>query len=123
MLEILNSSACLLMMLYSLPLAMTMGNRGLLVERLAIVAVQCGLFLGLTNPWASWGTPSPWTEVYLNVSAALMLTIWRRRAWIFVMNYLGPVDLTKHRRADDYQAGPTPVPQVHRWPWSETPKA
>lgn len=92
MLEYLNSAACLLLMLYSLPIAMAIGNQGLWAERMSIVAVQIGLFLGMTNPWAGWQAESPWTEVFLNVSAAVMLTIWRRRAWIFVTNYLAPVE-------------------------------
>ena len=117
MLEIINSVACIALMGYSLPVAMLMGNRGMWLERLSLVAVQFGLFLQLTNPWASLLPEVTWTQVYLNAVSALMLTAWWRRAWIFARSYLSPSDgsLKRKRRRTDWggsidASGATPHP-------------
>lgn len=120
MLEYLNSAACLALMLYSLPIAMTIGNRGLWLERLSICAVQFGLFLRMTNPWADWTAPATWTEVYLNVAAVILLTVWRRRVWIFVRSYLAPAsELGQKRRRSDWAEPTAPM----RYHLRGTPKA
>lgn len=120
MLEYLNSAACFLLMLYSLPVAMAVGNNGMWPQRLSIVAVQFGLFLQATNPWAGWCLVS-WPSVFLHVSAAVMLTVWWRRAWIFVQSYLTPAeDLQKRRRREDWPAAHRPA--VIRRTLSGTPK-
>lgn len=127
MLEYLNSAACFVMMVYSLPFAMAMGNRGMFVHRMAVAAVQCGLFLQATNPWVLWVPEVSWPTAFLNISAAFMLLIWWRRAWAFARSYLQPVepeDLEQMRRASDWSEGaPRRNPHVHTYPWSGTPKA
>lgn len=104
MLELLNCAACFLLMLYSLPVAMVVSNRGMILQRLSIVAVQIGLFLQATNPWAAWVPEIYWPSSFLHVAAAVMLTVWRKRAWIFVRSYLAPVDcdLDHMRRREDW---------------------
>lgn len=102
MLDYLNTAACALLMAYSLPLAMAIGNRGLWLERLSIVAVQIGLFLRFASPWFAWVPSIIWSEAWVNIAAAVMITVWRRRAWIFVTNYVAPVDLTNRRRREDW---------------------
>ncbi len=118
MLEYLNAAACILLMVYSLPVAMIMGNRGMWLERASVVAVQVGLFLQLTTPWVSWAPAMTWPGVYLNVAAAVLITIWWRRMWAFVKHYLGPVDapMDQMKRRDDWRK-PTSAPQVHRDSW------
>lgn len=124
MLELINSAACLVLMVLSLPIAMVVGNRGMWLERMSIVAVQFGLFLQVANPWAMWADPVRWITVFLNVVAAAMLLIWRRRAWIFIRHYMGPSDLAKRRRRTDWPRNRPVEPQaVLRHRWHETPKA
>jgi hypothetical protein len=104
MLDLLNCIACLVLMGFSLPVAMVMGNRGMWAARLSMMAVVLGLFLQLTNPWVSWVPAVSWTGVYLNTAAAVMAIIWRRRGWLFVRSYLTPVEEEdfhlKRRRGD-----------------------
>ena len=121
MLEYLNAAACLVLMGFSLPVAMTMGNRGMWCHRLSMVAVQIGLFMQLTNPWVGWVPEATWTGVYLNAASAVMLMIWWRRAWMFIRSYLGPIDTENKRRRGDMPIHPTN--RVHQYPWSGTPKA
>lgn len=125
MLEYLNTAACVLLMVYSLPVAMIMGNRGMWGERLSIVAVQLGLFLQLTSPWVGWAPAITWPGVYLNVSAAVLITIWWRRLWAFVHHYAGPVDepLDRMRRRDDWHKAPEPATAGHRHRDSWLPKS
>jgi hypothetical protein len=115
MLDLMNTAACLLLMVYSLPVAMVMGNHGLWPERLSMVAVQLGLFLQAANPWAQWVPQALWPAVYLNVAAAVMLTVWRRRGWLFVRSYLTPADadadLRRRRRSTDWP-DPSPSPTL-----------
>lgn len=121
MLEYINSAACFVLLLYSLPVAMAVGNRGMWFQRLSMVAVQIGLFLQMTTPWVGWMPQATWTAVYLNAAAAVMITIWWRRAWAFVKGYLGP-DIAERRRRTD-RPPELHQPVVHRYPWSGTPKA
>lgn len=117
MLEYLNTAACLLLMLYSLPVAMMMGNSGMWRERLSVVAVQVGLFLQLTTPWVTWAPSLTWPSVYLNCAAVVMLTIWRRRVWIFLLHYIAPVNepMNRLRRGGDWPKGnPRPAQRSHQ---------
>lgn len=116
MLEILNTISCVLLMVYGLPVAMIMGNRGMWGERFSIVAVQLGLFMQLTSPWIGWAPAITWPGVYLNVSAAVLITIWWRRLWAFVQHYVGPVDgpISRKRRWDDWHQTPSPAQHAHR---------
>jgi len=107
MLEFINSAACAVLLIYSLPVAMAVGNRGMWLQRLSMVAVQIGLFLQMTTSWVGWMPQATWTAVYLNVAAAVMITVWGKRAWIFVKGYLGP-DIDARRRRTDRHAGVTP---------------
>lgn len=118
MLEFINSAACVVLLIYSLPVAMAVGNRGMWAQRLSMVAVQVGLFLQMTTPWVGWMPQATWASVYLNASAAVMLTVWGRRAWIFVKSYLGPEIKTRRRRTD------RPIRErPPRFPLGGTPKA
>jgi len=121
MLEYVNSAACFALMLYSLPVAMAIGNRGLWWHRLTMIAVQIGLFLQMTTPWVGWLPIATWPAVYLNAAAAVMITVWWRRSWAFIKAFLGPEIDTKRRRTDfppDLSR-----PAVHRSPWIIPPKA
>lgn len=121
MLEYLNTAACLLLMLYSLPVAMMMGNKGMWRERLSVVAVQFGLFLQLTTPWVTWAPSLTWPAVYLNCAAVVMITIWWRRVWLFLNHYIAPVDkpMNRMRRAPDWGKR---LPQpVHHQRWTNPP--
>ena len=106
MLEIVNSVACFIMMGFSLPVAMAMGNHGMWFHRLSLVAVQFGLFMQMTNPFIGWLPEITWTGVYLNAASAFMLCIWWRRAWLFVRSYLGPQDKGAKRRKSDWPMHP-----------------
>lgn len=105
-LEYINSAACLVLMGYSLPVAMAVGNRGMWCQRMALVSVQIGLFLQMSTPWVGWMPQATWTSVYLNAAAAVMLTVWWRRAWVFIRSYLAPVEAHPQRRRTD------PLPEV-----------
>ena len=93
-----------------------------MLERASVVAVQVGLFMQLTTPWVGWAPAITWPGVYLNVAAAVLITIWWRRMWAFVKHYLGPVDapMDQMKRRDDWRKPPQ-APRVHRDSW--LPKA
>lgn len=124
MFEMLNSAACFLMLLYSLPVAMVMDNRGQWLKRLSIVVVMFGLFLQATNPWARWVGEILWPSCLLHTAMAVMLSVWWQRAWIFVRSYLAPIDgdLDHMRRAEDW--GEAPPRQTAGFPdtWVGRPK-
>lgn len=124
LLEYINAAACLILMGFSLPVAMTIGNRGLWFHRLSLVAVQIGLFMQMTNPFIGWLPQITWTSVYLNAASAVLLIIWWRRAWLFIRSYLGPIDFEKRRRREDLPTPETVPPSgIVRYPWSGPPRA
>lgn len=102
-LKYLNSAACFMLMLYSLPVAMLVTHTRMWAQRLSMLAVVFGLFMQFVRPWVTWMPDAAWPTVYLNCTSALMITVWWRSAWLFVRTYLGSEDGDHWmRRVSDY---------------------
>ena len=102
MLEFLNSAACAVLMLCTMPVATLMSNRGFWAQRLSLAVVDFALFLQVVNPWVGW-VPSPvWSCVSLHVASAGMVLAWWPEVWLFVRTKFEPVesDAPKRRVSD-----------------------
>lgn len=102
MLEFLNSAACFVLMLYSLPVAMLVSHKGMWAQRLTMLAVIIGLFLQASSPWLNWVDDVTWPSAWLNISAAVMLGVWWESAWAFLSIHLGPPQHSPKRRSSDF---------------------
>lgn len=97
--DIANAIACMLLMLYTLPVSTLMGHKGMWSHRLSLAVVLVALMLSAVNPWTGWYPPVSWPTAGLNILAASMVPIWWREAWNFLLSQYGP---GPKRRATDF---------------------
>lgn len=103
--EVVGALACFVLAVFAMPLATVLGNRGMWAHRISLFAVEGGLCLVAVNPWTRWSDPVPWSCSALFVFAAIMVSIWWREAWAFVVAQYGPASvLSLRRRAMDIPA-------------------
>jgi hypothetical protein len=90
MLEYLNAAACSLLLVYCLPVATVMETPHRWALWPVFVAVVVALTVQIIDPFATWVPEIGWPAEVLNIAMALMLTMWRKEAMLFIRCRLGP---------------------------------
>lgn len=100
--EYVNSTACLVMMIYALPVASVMGGRWW--HKLTFAAVVASLGLQVMAPWEAWIPPISWVSTVFHVALSGVLTVWRLDAWGYVLHKFASPARRHHplRRQEDW---------------------
>ncbi len=104
LLEIGNTLACGVMLVYMLLISIVMPSRGMWANRTIIWVMTFALGFQIISPWAGWVPRIVWHGALLHISLALSLLIWNREAILFIRCKFSPPGDKPHpmNRATDW---------------------